>query len=353
MATTRWLGGAVDIAQRVTITIAGSWSTSNTVTLTCGGNDLVVTVGGDTGTADIAEILSKAINASSRTDNLKGAESRNVGGQEINELTEVTATVSGSVVTITANTSGKPFTVTVAETASGSATLATPQAATGANFWSNVDNWSAGSAPSNGDTVIFDNGEVDVLYGLTSAIQPAVFTRTASYTGMIGLHERNTDGQPYDEYRTTHLTFTNDGGTAACAVNLAGGGSRTKIDFGNAGNVTVHVTDRTQREDQGVPEILLKGTETDNTINVIRGDVGLGFYSEATTWKMIRAGFDEDRDGDVDIWCGDGVSLVEIQKDGGTVHVSSNFATLTQKAGEIIVEGAAVASGAQKFYGGF
>ena len=194
MTTRYWLGAATPIAQITTITIGGTWATSDTITITSGnGNDLIATVGSSTGTTDIAALLAAAFNASSATDSLVNDETRNLGGQQIAEFTDITAEFSGTTVVLTAATAGVPFTVAVSKSsASGTVSASETTSATGPNFADNADNWSGATLPVDGDEIVFDSGNVDVLYGLDlSAVTPAAIVRTMNYTGRIGLAGAN------------------------------------------------------------------------------------------------------------------------------------------------------------------
>lgn len=237
MATRRWLGLAAPTTQIETITVANTWATNDTGTVTVNGQDLILTIGAVATTTGIATALAAAINAANRTDSLVGTESRNRGGQEIPEFTDFTAEASGSTVVLTGNYPGKPFTVSVSESTAGSGTLATTTtvAATGPNHFDNADNWSGATLPANGDTIQFDDGEVDCLYGLTHLrdnTKAVHLTRTTDYTGQIGLPTVNDDGG-YPEYRTRFLQLYDAAGakdmTFVTGVN-GGAGGVTRLD---------------------------------------------------------------------------------------------------------------------------
>lgn len=235
MATRRWLGGAAPITQVETITVAGSWATGNTGTVTVNGKDLIVTAGAAVATTDIAAAIAAAINAANATDSLVGTESRNVGGQEIAEFQDFSAEAVASTVVLTGTTAGKPFVVSVSDTASGSLATTTTVAATGPNHADNADNWSGATLPATGDTMQFDSGEVDCLYGLgyfrTNTID-FHFVRTTDYTGQIGLPVVDDDtGGP--QYRTRFLQLYDTGGLKDVTfVAGAGGGAGgiTRLD---------------------------------------------------------------------------------------------------------------------------
>lgn len=352
-ATRRWTGNAVNIKQVDTITVADTWAADDTVTLTINGNDLVITIGTDTTTAQVATAIKEAVMGAEADQTGTGDHSFSptAGGQAIPEFTEITATVSSSVVTLTANTAGIPFTLSVTESTAGdgTATEATATSATGSNFFSNADNWTGATVPVDNDDIVFDSGDVDCLYGLAPAIQPGSFKRLSSYTGKIGLPEENANG--YREYRTTYLTF--DDNSVTCIYTIEGANGRLKLDAG-AGQSTFNVNGRGQREDSEVPEILIKGTNTSNILNIQRGDVGVAFYAgEDAALATLRVGFIDNRDSDAVVFCGSGMSqLTSIEKDGGQLTVNSTFNDITQRAGTTTVNGTSGVGGAQKIRGG-
>lgn len=211
MANVRWLGGAAAVKQVTTVTIADTWATNDTVTLTVGNKALIVTIGAAFGVNDVAAALNAAINAADKTTGLIGSESRNVGGQEIPEFTDFSSTVLGAVVTITGNDAGKPFTISATESTAGTgtATGATATAATGPNHADNAANYQGGALPVNNDVLYFDTGDVDCLYGLgyfRTATVALTVNFSNDWTGQLGLPPVNVDGG-YAEYRQRFFYF--------------------------------------------------------------------------------------------------------------------------------------------------
>ena len=215
MAVKRWTGNAVKVVDQYSVTIANTWAAADTCTLSINGLDLVLTIGTDVTTADVANALNAAINASSKDSGLISDETRNIGGQEIRELTEVSSTVSGSVVTVTANVAGLPVIFTVSQTTAGSgtATKAQTSTATGPNFFDNADNWNP-SLPATTDLIRFDSGSTNCSYGLNYIQANSLvldMERTTDFGGTIGLPVNNPNG--YVEYRQRYLDFFNTSGT--------------------------------------------------------------------------------------------------------------------------------------------
>jgi hypothetical protein len=232
VANLTWIGNAHDVKQITTITVANTWAAGDTAIMTINGKDLTVTCGSTTTTtATVASAIKEAWMSSTRLDGTSASSNAtsNVGGQEFGEFSEVTASVSGSVVTLIANTAGVPFTLTVTEVTAGSGTAvgATATAATGSQFWNNADNWDTGSVPVDDDVVIFRDSNVSCRYGLPNGTDlEATLQVWMSYTGEIGLPKINETGKPYYEYRQRYVRL-DDGGTG---TNIA-----HRFGLGNAG----------------------------------------------------------------------------------------------------------------------
>lgn len=360
MATRTWLGNAVNIFDVWTITIANTWAAGDTATITINGNDLVITVGAsDTATTDVAQAIYEAFNATSKLDGGVSVgttdATSNVGGQEINEFTELVATLSGSVVTLTARTAGKPIILSVVEDTAGDGTSAESNAtvATGRNFFDNADNWSAATVPVDGDAIVYDRGNVDCLYNISqAALTPASLTITSGYTGNIGLPPTNVDNssKPYAEYRTQALTLCDTGDATNTAVNIGGGegnGSRRlNLNF-NDGQVTGNVYRTGQPIDSATPPLQIQGTHASNVWQILRGVVGFAILQgQSAVLATLRIGYITNRSTDAQIRCGSGTTLAVIEKDGGTLEVNSAIGTsLNNAEGETTINGTGEVTG--------
>jgi len=228
-ATKTWTGNAADVKQINTITVAGTWATTETATITINGKDVVLTLATNVTTANVASAIKDAWNSGSRLDGTSTTDATsNAGGQEFGEFTEASASVSGSVVTIIALEPGVPITISVAETAAaGTLTLATPQVATGKHFWSNAKNWDTGTVPANDDVVVFRDSGVSCKYGLPNASLEVTLQHYMSYTGEIGLPPTNVTNtaKPYPEYRQRYVRL-DDAGTGTNIAHRFGIGQQ-------------------------------------------------------------------------------------------------------------------------------
>lgn len=289
MATVYWTGNALARKQVQTITVASTWLDTETATLTMNGKDLVLTLVGDESTANVATALkemwmaTKALDGTSTTD-----ATTNAGGYMFGEFAEVTATVSGSVVTLTANKAGVPFTVTVAETsASGTLTLGTVQTATGPNHWDNDDNWSGGAYPSYGDIMIVRDTDVSVKYGMSNLAFEGTLIIHSSFTGQIGLPVINRDNpaKPYKEYRQTFLGFGESGFSGTTYTHRFGVGDGPGSSFINFRhhaltntrvNAVVYNTGRPTLPGTKALTITIDNTTFTGGVTILRGSVQLG-----------------------------------------------------------------------------
>jgi len=315
MADTTWIGAAGEVAQISTATPANP-NTLDVYFLTVNGNTVSFTVAGTETVAAVTAGLVAAWNASTYV-----------------ELTEVTAVDSTTLVTLTADTAGLPFTATSAITdgAGGSAptlTMATPTAATGPNHWSDAANWDTGAVPVNSDVVWIENTAVDILHGLAqSAVTLTALNVAASYTGNIGLAVTNPAGYP--EYRATYLAIK------ATAVDIGygdgSGSSRIKLDLSTAQSaINVHATG--SGSDGSAPALVIKGTHASNVATVLSGEVGFGYYGgEAVTVATLHVYADSV----VEVGASATITTVAKRGDGSLV--------MRDNATTIVVDGGTVA----------
>lgn len=346
MATVTFRGGAVAVKQVDTITVANTWATNDTATMTINGRDITVTIGTDATTANVATIIKEAINGDTQTgtgDHTVSPPIADGGGQAIPEFTEVVATVFGSVVTVTANTAGKPFTMSVTESTAGSgtATEATATTATGPEFWSNADNWDGGSLPADSDDIVFDANSGSVKYGLDqNAITPNSISIREGFDGEIGLPETNEDSSsnPYPEYRDTALIIGNSGDANPYTVTIDSSQlGAARFNF-NTGQVTVNVFNTGQPALDGTPNVIVKGSHASNELNVNRGSVGVAYLpGETATVATLRVGYVENPAGDATVVCSSGVTLTNVDQQGGNLTVESNTTTLDVLDGDLTV----------------
>lgn len=332
MADKRLTPKALAKAQRDTVTVANTWATSDTGTITINEKDLVLTVGGSFATTDVATALKEMINGDDFT---VATHSASETGDNVPEFEEVAATVASSVVTVTGNTKGVPFTLTVSEVTAGTGTLAqaTTIAASGPNHWDDIDNWGGFAIPADTDVVYLDNSDTSILYGLgQSTIEPAAMYVAMSYTGDIGLPEVNKKGE-YVEYRLTYLEI----GPAILQIGLGEGNGSGRIKINSTADQVALTVINTGTSADDLPAFLWKGTHASNVLVQRGGSVGVAvFGAEVATLATVTV--DEG-----DLTLGAGVTLSgAIVVNAGVVRINSKVdGSLTTNGGLVRIEGSA------------
>lgn len=218
--------------------------------------------------------------------------------------------------------------------------VSTQTTPTGPHHWDNANNWDLGAVPVNSDDVVFENNDVDCLYGLdASSVTLTSLTIKQSYTGKIGLPVKtDTD---YYEYRETYLKV---GATTVTIGQGDGEGSqRIKLNTG-AVQTTLIVVDSGQSADS-LPAIQWKGTHASNALRVSKGSVGAAVHAgETATIATLAVGYREDQEADAIVICGSGVTLTDVDVSGGVVELASSTTTIDQTAGSLTVSAGAHAS---------
>jgi len=329
MADIRWTGGANAVTQVDTVTIAGTWASSKICTFTIGNKDYV-----HTATSSTISVIVAAIVAEFNLLNLP-------------EFAEITAVDASPDIVFTVDKTGYPITMTVTEDADGTAVLVATTAATGPNFGNNEDNWKDSSGvkgvPIATDNLIFENGNIDLLYGLDhSSIALAGLEVRQSYTGQIGLPEQNTDTTDltaraaldqttYLEYRPR--VFDIDSALVTIGEGEGEGSPLIRLDL-NTRNTTLLVVNSGQAiDDFSHAVMVISGTATNN-FRVVKGDVGFAtFGGEACTITNLDIGYVDNIDTDATVECGNGVVLTNVVKQGGNFQTYADITTTFDHTG--------------------
>lgn len=338
MATKIWRGDSPAVAQVVTLTVGGTIEATDIFIMTINGKSLSV-VAGSTTAADVATAIATAWNA--------------LSAAAYPEFAEITAAAtSGGALTLTADTAGKPFTVslTTTETGGGAADSqtfgqSTTTACSGPNHADVAANWSGG-APATGDDVVIDDTASDILYGLDLAsVTPATITIGPRFTGKIGLPVVNVDNANgrYYEYRETYLKFGNSGDATNTAVRINSPSQRMKLNTGT-GQATISVTQTGQPLANGDRVLYWKGTHASNSLTVSKGNVGVAALAgESATLLTLNVGYQQSVTGDSLVLCGSGVTLADatIKQSGGELTLNSatsGTATITLTNGKLTIQ---------------
>lgn len=329
MATRTWVGGAVAIKDKWTITVANTWAGGDTGTVTINGKDLTVTIGALTTTAQVATTIKEAWESGTFTDTTAVA-SPSGGGTTIGEMSQFTATVSGSTVILTADTAGVEFpAITVSENTAGTGTLsiAHTTTATGPNHWNNTDNWAEGSVPTTGDDVIIDR-PVSILYSLDhngDVLASMTIGQRFTSAAYIGLPFQNSTGSvPYEEGNEDQLKV------GITALTCYGSSGRIKINVGT-NQITGTIYSTGTSSDTGRAAFQFVGTHASNALTVVSGDVGIAANTgeAATVATLTQTGGT--------VTCGTSATLTTITKTGGTLTVQSSTTTLLNEAGTLTI----------------
>jgi len=333
MATNVWRGTAVDIKQVDIATVSGVWTTGDEAYVEIDGNRLIVTIGASISIANVADIMTKAINASSKTDDLLGDETRNFGGQELPQMTEFSASNTATTIVLEAGTVGVPYTVTFpspSTASTGDIVLASSSSATGRNWFSNADNWSVGAVPVSGDQIVYQDNGVDCLYGLNQVVVTNVSMQIdASFTGRIGLAGRNPNG--YDEYRQRHLVikFTNAARGLVIGEGPGSGSARINIDPSNtAVQGVVNFTSSPEADAKAAVDFI---NGAGMKIAVRQGTVSLAAQSTNTaSVATLEMTYSTQRSLDARVYVGTKARIDELKKSGGElIFVNTDGGTIT------------------------
>jgi hypothetical protein len=336
MATLRYTWNAAAIAEIWKLTIGGTLEVGDIFKVTINGKAWTYTAA----TTVIATERDSFVTAWNAIDQAAYPEFR--------ELLASAGSGSGDV-TLTGITVGIPFTITAATTEAGggaadaqtfTATLTT--AATGPEWWDNVNNWSTGAIPVSTDTVIIDDSTENISYGLAqSAVTLAELNIGASFRGQIGLQKNNPNG--YSEYRATYLAI----GATSLRVGTGVGGSGPTLLKINTGTVqtAIDVSTTGSSSSSGIPAFLWKGTNANNTLSLAGGSMGVSFYTGDGVSTLKTVNVTAARNQNTTLIIGEGCTLngagSVFSQAGGSITCYSSLLTVTRNGGEFTLWGAA------------
>ncbi len=195
--------------------------------------------------------------------------------------------------------------------------------------WSVAANWSPSGVPIAADDVFLTNSSQAVDLGLDqSLVTLASLTIDQSFTGNVGTIAA------YLQISATVCTIGNNYLTGNPA-----GSQLIKIDFGsNAAAVSVLNTGVSS--DLNLPTARFLCNHASTTIEVRKGKVGIAVETgETSTLLTATVGFVTQRLTDADLFIGDGVTLTNLNQNGGDVTCQSAFTTATLDNGMLIVVG--------------
>lgn len=333
MATIKWRGDAPITRQTGTLTPGG--------TIDAAADIFIVTING------------KSISAESSVgDAITTCEAlvANLQASTIPEFVEITwvDNLDGTI-SYTGPEDGTPIVLTVSTTefdgspADLQTFVDTPgDSASSPNHWNVAANWSTNTVPTSSDDVFIEDNDVDIKYGLAqTSVTLTSLNIAQSYTGRIGLPERNTDGSDsYYEYRDQYLAIK------ATAMNIGygvgQGSSMLNIDNSTAAT-TVNLQGTGSSDSQNRPTFLWKGTHASNVLNVSKGSIGAAYLpGESATIATLRIGFKDSILGDAEVHVGSGTTLTTVSKSGGELFAKAGCTTLTQTDGDSTIDAGAM-----------
>ncbi len=328
MPNNYWLGHAVAVAQVKTHTVGGVPANGQIYTATINNKTLSYTATGADTNITIAAALYALLIA-----------------YDVEEYTEAeySYTAATAIITSTVTEAGADVTMTTAADGTGTFVTATVTAATGPEWWTDIDNWSLQAVPVNGDSVYLRGTSTNITRGLAqSAVTLALLDIDSTYTGKIGLpdfHAATGGGATYSEYRATHLAI------GATAVNVGrgsgSGSSRMRINFGTV-QTTIRAYGTGQPETAGGVALDFIGTHAANALYASRGSIGAA-VKPGTVAAVAAANIGSQGSPVSDVQCvfGDGCTLTDLKMTGGTVECRNGFATGELSDGELTVSGTA------------
>lgn len=335
MATKYWLGTADGVAQIDTVQIT-AFDAATTYELTI--NDFVVSVIGNTSANQTATDLKDEWNNSTNP-----------------YFKEVTATVSTDTITLTADTSGAPFTAT-SSVSGGTGTIGAvtnTTASAGPNDWSTANNWSDSTVPVSTDTVIIRDNAINIAYGLAqSAVTLTELIIDKTYTGKIGLDYRvfatnaaaSTTDLTEEEYRTIYLEISATDLKIGQSFGSGSptGSSRLMIDLGsNVSTVEIFDTANTSSE-TGRQAVRLKNVNASTNIFVRSAPGGVGLAAEipneVSTVSKISI---SDVTSATRVQLSSGVTITTFEQNGGdnVLQAAATITTVKVNGGTLQTEG--------------
>lgn len=292
MATHIFKGDAAEIAEVQQFTVAGTWADGDIVTMNINGQKILVTFGGAIPT--VSEVVAALVAAWNGAAITGFTETRNITGDLITEFNEITASDADPILTLTHDTKGIPFTVTITTDSSAgtisAVTVATPSQSP--NHWI-AENFDSGALPASTDTVHILDNDVSIKYGLDqNGVDLAKLVIRAGYTGEIGLPAINSDNtNSYREYRQRSLKI----GAAILEIGAGegSGSSRIQIDIdGQVCAATIFSTGSSAETD--FHAVQLTNAAATSTLKVLGGSVdasaGAAETGEFTTIDVAGQG---------------------------------------------------------------
>ena len=283
MADITYTGTAGDVSQIEDFTIGGTPAQGDVVTITArDGSTMDVTVGSTATTSQVATEIYNALTGTT----LGSGYSLNTqttppafAGSELDNTTT-------SVVRITGN-AGQAGGVTMAFDGGSSGTVSktTVQSATGDRFADNAENFSGGAVATTGDKLILSERDVDLSYNLTAIDDIDELEVRASWSGRLGLPEKNDESGEYYEPEDKYLVLAGSTNVTVGTGSGLQGAQMLRLDFdGNGGTIDIQGTGSRKEADVAPVDII---NLTSGTVTIDSGEVWL---TDCTTCTVTVTG---------------------------------------------------------------
>lgn len=239
------------------------------------------------------------------------------------------ANPSDGVVKLTSKTAGVPFSVSLADSGTGTDTAVDTVANIGNNDAALDRNWSQNDAPDTGDDLIFEAGGVHLKYGLDfSGVSIGDFKVLEGCQSEFGRFDL---GQfHYFQIAPTSFDYRGSAGLAC-------------FDIGSA-NIPVYIASYGSPSAIGRHAVYITGSDI-TTLEVVKGNVGLGVLdADAATAATILCGSLENTQSDVNLTIGENTTVTTVTQSGGncklrcaatTVNVFPSCTMVTEGTGAI------------------
>lgn len=351
MATRTWAPSLAPIPKKYKIASTGVWVEGDIITVTVGNAAWTFMIK-DTDHDDVVEYLAKGLRGEDLPVDEFGEATKgivNFRATDAGEFAHIAANGSivhdktNDAVTITGALE-HPFSMTVTDDSGvADATGSEIQAADGPSHWGSANNWAEGAVPVDGDDVVFRDTDIGPKYELTqTGVTPATVKVHSSFTGHIGLPEKNTAvaGKEYTEYLATELDWCAAADATDVAIDIGVGESSSpgsgliKMNMNDSDfTCTVHKT--AERSFPNEYSVQLKGTHIGTTLSVMQGNVYM--VSGHLGTLTVEFANDDTRHIDADVRIGSGVDITNaaITQTGGVLRTESTMssATITQLGG--------------------
>lgn len=232
---------------------------------------------------------------------------------------------SDSVVKLTSDTAGIPFTVTLADDGAGTHTETATTANVGNEDGSLALNWSLDTVPTATNDLIFEPGSVNWKYGLNqSSVAIADFRAMKGCSSQFGRFEF---GKFY------YLRIDPD------AYDFRGNGNLCLFDIGSA-NISPYIEAHGSPSATGRHTVYIKGSNI-ATLTAAKGNVGISVLdADTTTVATVLCGLLENQTSDVDMTIGSGTTLTTLTQYGGKCLLKCAGTTVNiYKGGILTTEG--------------